>query len=76
MTRGSHLEDTDRGNWQQIKLRHVAKKKKKEEKREKNTQIHIYKIAIIYIYIYIYVYFPHSGPFPRTTPMDKGQLMV
>ena len=67
MTRGSHLKDTDRGDWQQIKLRHVAKKKKKE-KREKNTQIHIYKIAIIYIY----VYFPHDGPFPWTTTMDKG----
>ena len=54
------------------KLNYDTWQKKKKEKREKNTQIHIYKIAIIYIY----VYFPHSGPFPWTTPMDKGQLMV
>ena len=45
------------------------KKKKEEKKREKNTQIHIYKLTIIYVYIYIY--FPHNGPFPWTTPIDK-----
>ena len=41
MTRGSHLKDTDRGDWQQIKLRHVAKKKKKREEREKYTNTYI-----------------------------------